>query len=42
MGETVVKEVLIRAIKEREESGDIVVVNTGENATANKLHELVQ
>lgn len=42
MSESVVKDVLIKAVKELEESGDIVVVNTIENAVANKLHELVK
>ncbi|MCC2615289.1 hypothetical protein LJ739_03425 [Aestuariibacter halophilus] len=42
MSESVVKEVLIKAVKELEESGDIVVVNTIENAVANKLHEVVK
>ena len=42
MNESVVKEVLIKAIKELEESGDIVVVNPIENAVANKLYGVVQ
>ncbi|WP_065204185.1 aspartate-semialdehyde dehydrogenase [Shewanella woodyi] len=42
MSESVVKEVLVKALKELEESGDIVVVNTIENAIANKLHEVVK
>ena len=42
MSESVVKEVLIKAIKELEETGDIVVVNPIENAVANKLYTVVQ
>jgi len=42
MSESIVKEVLIKAVKELEESGDIVVVNLVENAIANKLYSVVQ
>ena len=42
MKESVVKEVLIKAVKELDESGDIVVVNPIENAVAIKLFEKVQ
>ena len=42
MSESVVKEVLVKAINELEEAGDIVVVNPIENAVANKLHAVVQ
>lgn len=42
MSESVVKEVLVKEIKKLEKSGDIVVINTIENAVANKLHEVVQ
>ncbi len=42
MSESVVKEVIIKAIKELEEAGDIVVVNPIENAIANKLFSVVQ
>ncbi|WP_440904793.1 hypothetical protein ACMZOO_00780 [Catenovulum sp. SX2] len=42
MSESVLKDILIKAIKDLEESGDIVVVNPIENAVANKLHEVVQ
>ncbi len=42
MSESVVKKVLIKAIKELEESGDIVVVNPVQDAVANKLLEVVQ
>ncbi|MEZ7206983.1 hypothetical protein [Pseudoalteromonas sp. DY56-GL79] len=42
MSESVVKEVLIKAIKELEEAGDLVVVNPVENAIANKLYSVVQ
>jgi hypothetical protein len=42
MNESVVKVELIKAIKELEESGDIVVVNPIENAVADKLFNTVQ
>lgn len=42
MNEPVVKAELIKAIKELEESGDIVVVNPIENAVADKLFNTVQ
>lgn len=42
MNESVVKDVLIKAIQELEASGDIVVVNPLENAVALKLFEKVQ
>jgi hypothetical protein len=42
MGESVVKQVLIKAIKELEETGDIVIVNPIENAVVNKLYSVVQ
>ena len=42
MNEPVVKVEIIKAIKELEESGDIVVVNPKENAIADKLFNTVQ
>lgn len=42
MSESVVKEVLAKAVKELEEAGDIVVVNPVENAIAKKLFNAVQ
>jgi len=42
MSESVVKEVIIKAVKELEATGDIVVVNTIENAVANKLYAIVK
>jgi hypothetical protein len=42
MKESVVQEVLIRAVKELDESGDIVVVNPIENAVAIKLFKKIQ
>lgn len=36
------KEVLIKEIKEPEETGDIVVVNPIENSVANKLYTAIQ
>lgn len=42
MCESVVKDVLIKTIKELEESGDIVVVNPIENAVTNRLYTAVQ
>ncbi|GEM_PF-2246957 len=42
MSESVVKAVLIQAIKELEALGDIVVVNPAENFVANKLFKTVQ
>jgi hypothetical protein len=42
MSESVVKEVLAKAIRELEESGDLVVVNPIEGAVANKLFNTVQ
>ena len=42
MADSIVKEAIVRTIKELEESGDLVVVNPIENAVANKLFEAVQ
>lgn len=42
MNNTVVKEVLVKAINELEEAGDIVVVNPVEAAVANRLYTLIQ
>ncbi|WKE64029.1 hypothetical protein PVT67_09985 [Gallaecimonas kandeliae] len=42
MSEPVLKEVLVKAIKELEDTGDIVVVNPIENAVANKLYAVMQ
>ena len=42
MSESVVKEVLIKAVKELEDAGDIVVVNPAEDAVAKKLFQVVQ
>lgn len=42
MSESVVKDVLIKAVKELEDAGDIVVVNPLEDAVANKLFATVQ
>ena len=42
MNEPVLKVELIKAIKELEESGDIVVVNPIENAVADRLFNTVQ
>jgi len=42
MSESIVKEALIKAIKELEDAGDIVVVNPSLNAVANKLFQAVQ
>lgn len=42
MSESVVKDVLIKLVRELEEAGDIVVVNPLENAVANKIFATVQ
>jgi hypothetical protein len=42
MSEFIVKEILIKAVKELEEAGDIVVVNPAEDAVAKKLFQAVQ
>ena len=42
MTESVVKDVLIKMVKELEKSGDIVVVNPCENFVAKKLFDAVQ
>ena len=42
MSESVVKEVLVKAVKELEEAGDIVVVNPVDDAVAKKLFQAVQ
>ncbi len=42
MSESVVKDALIKTIKELEESGDIVVVNPIESAVVNKFFEAIQ
>lgn len=42
MSDFVVKDVLIKAITELEESGDLVVVNQIENAVANKLFNAIK
>ena len=42
MSDSVVKEVLVKAVKELEKSGDIVVVNPIENVVAKKLHSAVR
>ena len=42
MSESVIKEVLIKAVKELEDAGDIVVVNPVEDAVAEKLFQVMQ
>lgn len=42
MSESIVQEVLIKAVKELEEVGDIVVVNPSEDAVAKKLFQTVK
>ncbi len=42
MSESIVQEVLIKAVKELEEVGDIVVVNPSEDAVAKKLFQAVK
>ena len=42
MSESVIKEVLIKAIKELEESGDIVVVSPTEHVAVKKLYAAIQ
>ncbi|PSF09257.1 hypothetical protein C7H09_07950 [Marinobacter fuscus] len=42
MPDSIVKEAIVRTLKELEESGDLVVVSPIENAVTNKLFEAVQ